>query len=179
MGTARIPESREQSISRVFDNLRRIVKVLYSHSKAVERSAELTLPQSWLMSVLAKSEPARVFELARNMHLNPATVTRIVDRLEIRGLVVRTHPAENQRSVKMALTHKGMKLAEKLPAVPQIAMLTGLRDLPEERLRAISAGLETLVNILGARKNTPRLFFSPVSNDLDDHRAGRRSAGFG
>jgi DNA-binding MarR family transcriptional regulator len=172
MGTARIPESREQSISRVFDNLRRIVRVLYAYSRAVERSAELTPPQSWLISVMAKSGPAMVSELARNLHLNPATVIRILGRLETRGLVVRTNPAEDRGSVKMTLTHKGMKMAEKMPEVPQIAMWTGLRELPEERLRAISDGLESLATILGARKTAPRLFFSPVSDDHDDVRAG-------
>lgn len=179
MGTARIPESREQSISRVFNNLRKIVKVLYTYSRCVERSAELTPPQSWLISVLAKSEPAMVSELARDMHLHPATVIRILERLETRGLVVRTHPAEDHRSVKMALTHKGMKLAEKMPAVPQIAMLKGLGELPEERLQTISAGLESLANILGARKTASRLFFSPVSDELDNHHVGRKPAGFG
>jgi DNA-binding MarR family transcriptional regulator len=166
-------ESRDESISRVFDNLRKIVQVLYAHSRRLERSVELTPPQSWLISVLGKSESVTVSELAEEMHVNPAAVIRILNRLETRGLVVRTRSAEDHGLAKMALTHKGRKLAEKMPAIPQSVILTGLREIPEERLQVISEGVESLANILDAQKKASLLFFSPVSNAPENRHARR------
>lgn len=64
----------------------------------------------------------------------------------------------------MALTHVGMKLAGRIPAIPQELLLKGLSEISPERRRAVSEGLESLVGILGARELTPRLFFAPVAN---------------
>ena len=98
------------------------------------------------------------------MHLSTSAVDRIVGRLEGRGLVVRTRSSNDHRIVKVALTHAGMKLAGRIPAIPQGLLLKGLSEIPPDRLRAVSEVLESLVRILGARELTPRLFFAPVAN---------------
>jgi DNA-binding MarR family transcriptional regulator len=164
MGSAEYPDERGDEVDQVLDNLRRIVHVLYGHSRRLERLAGLTSAQAWLITTLSGKEPTKVSDLARAMHLNPSAVVRIVERLEERSLVVRTRSSNNHGIVKVVLTHVGMKLAGRIPAIPQELLLKGLLVIPPDRLRAVSEGLESLARILGARELTPRLFFAPVAN---------------
>jgi len=164
MGAAKSPDERECGLDQVLDNLRRVVHALYGHSRRVERLAGLTSAQAWLIMTLSRMETPKISDLARAMHLSPSAVVRIVVRLEERGLVVRTSSSSDHRIAKVAMTHQGMKLAERIPAIPQELLLKGLSEIPLDRLRAVSEGLESLVGILGAGDLTPRLFFAPVSN---------------
>jgi DNA-binding MarR family transcriptional regulator len=164
MGAAKSSYERKDEVDQALDNLRRIVHLLYGHSRRMERLAELTSAQAWLITTLSRMETTRVSDLARAMHLNLPAVVRIVGRLEARGLVVRIRSSNDHGIIKVALTHVGMKLAGIIPAIPQELLLKGLSELPPDRLRAVSEVLESLVRILGADELTPRLFFAPVAN---------------
>jgi len=163
----RAAESRDERVDVVFqvlDDLRKVVHVLYGHSHRVERLAGLTSAQAWLITALSRMETSRISDLAHVMHLSPSTVVRIVGRLEERGLVARTRPSNDQGIVKVTLTHVGMKLAGRIPAIPQELLLKGLSEIPPSQLREISENLEFLTRTLGAGEATPRLFFAPVAN---------------
>ena len=164
MEAAESTGERGNEVDRVLDSLRRIVHVLYGHSRRVERLAGLTSAQAWLIMMLSRTEPARVSHLSREMHLTPSAVVRIVARLEERGLVIRTRSSGEEGTAKVTLTHVGMKLAGRIPAIPQELLLKGLSGISPDRVRAISESLESLTRILGAREVTPLLFFAPVAN---------------
>ena len=165
-------DERGTEIDEVLDNLRKVVGMLYGYSRSLERLTRLTSAQAWLITTLSRKGPSKVSDLARAMHLIPSTVVRIVGRLEDRGLVARARTSNNHGAAKVALTHVGMKLAERIPAIPQERLLNGLSGIPPYRLRAISESLEVLTGILGADELTPRLFFSPVSNLAADEGVG-------
>ena len=164
MGAAKSSDERKNEVDQVLDNLRRIVHMLYSHSRRMERLGELTPGEGRLRPAVAREGTTKVSDLARAMHLSSSAVVRIVSRLEARGLVVRIRSSNDHGIIKVALTHVGMKLAGIIPAIPQDLLLKGLSELPPDRLRAVSDVLESLVRILGARELTPRLFFAPVAN---------------
>ena len=164
MRAAESRDERGDEVERILDNLQRIIHVLYGHSRRMERLARLTSPQAWMITTLSRMEQARISDLAHAMHLSPSAVVRIVGRLEERGLVARTRPSNDQGIVKVTLTHVGMKMAGRIPAIPQDLLLKGLSEIPPDRLRTISENLESLTRILGAEEATPRLFFAPVAN---------------
>ncbi len=177
MGAAESRDERREEVDLALDNLRRIVRVLYAHSRRVELLARLTPPQAWLIATLSSMQPAKVSDLARAMHLSPSAVVRIIGRLEERGLVAKTPPSNDQGIVKVALTHMGWKLSGRIPAIPQERLLKSLSEISPKRLRAVSEGLESLARILGAEEGTPRLFFAPVANlPVGDGDDGRRMA---
>jgi DNA-binding MarR family transcriptional regulator len=163
MNAAESVRESQGEVDRVLDSLRRIVHVLYGHSRRVERVAGLTPAQAWLITILSKMEPTKVSDLSRCMHLTPSAVVRILGRLEERGLIVRTR-SSNDRGVKVALTHQGKNHAGRIPGNPQELLLKGLSEIPPDQLRSISESLEVLTRILGAGEVTPLLFFAPVSN---------------
>jgi DNA-binding MarR family transcriptional regulator len=159
-----MPTAKKDVIAGIFDNLRRMIQTVHGYSNRAQRVGGLTGPQLWAIRVLSESAPARVTDLARRMYLHPSTVVGILDRLETKGLAVRTRSAEDHRVVDVMLTGKGKAVADRSPAIAQGLILKGLEGLSGRDLRAISEGLELLVGILGARKIPPQLLFSSEVN---------------
>jgi DNA-binding MarR family transcriptional regulator len=160
----REPKERSARIAGVVDDLRRVFQVVHGYSKRAERVAGLTGPQLWAVKVLAESSPIRVSELAKRMYLHPSTVVGILDRLESRGLAVRSRSLPDRRAVAVSLTGQGREFVAKTPAVAQGMILDGLEGLSVQDLRIVSEGLGLLVGILGAQKMPPQLLFDSGMN---------------
>ena len=151
-------------VADIIDNLRRVFQVVNEQSKKVERETGLTGPQLWAIKIIAENAPIKVSDLARRMYLHPATVVGILDRLEGRGLVMRTRSLEDRRVVEIDLTVQGKELVTQSPEVVQGLLVKGLEPLPNNKLIQISDGLEQLVKILGAKEIPPKLILSSEVN---------------
>lgn len=64
---------------------------------------------------LQKSQASTVAELAREMQTDPGATTRMVDRLEAKGLCKRVRSCEDRRVVNLELTPDGELAASKVP----------------------------------------------------------------
>lgn len=155
---------RDDAISGILDDLRRVFSVVHQYSKRAEKVGGLTGPQLWAMKILAECAPIRVTDLARRMYLHASTVVGILDRLERMGLAVRARSPEDHRVVVVELTEGGRRKIADVPQVAQGMLLKGLTELPPDRLDVVAEGLATLVGILGAQGVPPRLLFSSELN---------------
>jgi DNA-binding MarR family transcriptional regulator len=86
-------------------------------SNAVEREiAEFDVTyEQWgvlLMILTQRGETAAV--LAREMDCDTGSMTRMLDRLEAKELIVRTRSTDDRRRVQLELTASGKRLAERL-----------------------------------------------------------------
>ena len=159
---------KSSMVAEIADNLRRVFQVVNERSKKVERESGLTGPQLWTIKLIAEWGPVKISELARRMYLHPATVGGILDRLEAKELIARTRSRQDRRVVRVTLTLEGKALIAKSPDVVQGVLVTGLENLPAERLQNIATGLDDMVQILGAQGLPPRLLLSSeVNNPLD------------
>jgi DNA-binding MarR family transcriptional regulator len=81
----------------------------------LEASIGLSLPEHEVLVRLAQApeRKLRMFDLASLLLLSKSGVTRLVDRLERRGLVVRQMSAEDRRVVLAGLTDEGLKTFER------------------------------------------------------------------
>jgi DNA-binding MarR family transcriptional regulator len=155
---------KSTAVSEIIDNIRRVFKVVNEQSKKAERVTGITGPQLWAIKVIGDSSPIRVSDLSSRMHLHPATVVGILDRLESRGLVERTRSRDDRRVVKVELTGDGKRIVKKAPRVAQGLLVAGLEELSVKKLQEISSALEELVHILGAQEIPPQLMISPEVN---------------
>ncbi len=76
-------------------------------------------------------------ELARSCDTDPGAMTRMVDRLEQKGLLRRERSTSDRRVVNLALTEEGMHVAQRVPGVVAAALnqrLTGFREDEVEAL---------------------------------------------
>jgi len=68
----------------------------------------------WLLKI---GRASTAIELAREMDVDAGAITRMVDRLEAKGLIERLRSDEDRRVVHLHLTKAGEATAEKVPHV--------------------------------------------------------------
>jgi len=92
---------------------------LYSTSMAVSRLYKplldglgITYPQYLVLNALWEKDGLSISTIAARLDLEPSTITPLVKRLEAASLVRRIRSAEDERSVRVNLTDKGMALSE-------------------------------------------------------------------
>ena len=71
---------------------------------------EITYPQYLVLLVLWENDAMPVNDIAKRLILQTNTVTPLLKRMEIQGLVVRDKSAKDERKVIIRLTEKGMKM---------------------------------------------------------------------
>jgi DNA-binding MarR family transcriptional regulator len=112
------------------DVLRHLMGVMHAmkaHAAGLATTLDLTPSQLAALSHL--DEPRSQRELAESLHFDASNITDIVDRLEARGLVVRTVDANDRRVRRIVRTPEGEKLRrealdEALATAPTIASLS-------------------------------------------------------
>jgi MarR family transcriptional regulator, organic hydroperoxide resistance regulator len=103
----------------------------------------LTHPQYLVMLALWQHGALSVKSLSRLLQLDPGTLSPLIKRLEVAGLLRRDRDPRDERALAIALTDKGRALrkqAERIPAgiVERLGM-----ELPE--LRALHGALTEII----------------------------------
>ncbi|NEK59804.1 MarR family transcriptional regulator [Geodermatophilus sabuli] len=78
----------------------------------------LTHPQYLVMLALWQHGPLSVKDLSRLLQLDPGTLSPLVKRLEVGGLVRRDRDRRDERALAIALTDRGRALREQAEAIP-------------------------------------------------------------
>ena len=86
--------------------------------RAVLEPLGLTHPQYLTMLALWQHGTLSVKALGELLHLEPATISPLVKRLEQSGLVTRTRSSSDERSIEVALTPAGRALRKRAMDVP-------------------------------------------------------------
>jgi DNA-binding MarR family transcriptional regulator len=97
----------------------------------------LTHPQYLVLLALWERSPRSLTELAGVLSLDPGTLSPLLKRLEVAGLVSRNRVPRNERTLAVRLTEQGRALraeAERIP--PAIVERLGLPVAELERLHA-------------------------------------------
>jgi DNA-binding MarR family transcriptional regulator len=130
--------------------LRQIMRAVDLHSKSLERSAGLTVPQLLILQALDGPEPRSVGELATTVSLSQATTTAVLDRLATKKLVERRRSESDRRRVLVGLTEAGrLKLAE-APSMLQESFVARFDALPSWEQKMLTAALERVADLLNA-----------------------------
>lgn len=128
---------------------------LYSAANAVVRAyrpllkeLDITYLQYIVLMVLWQESSLNVKALGERVNLDSGTLTPLLKRLEVKGLVARTRSEEDERVRIITITNKGLALKAKATEIPlQLACTTGLaleqgielKNLCEQLLRSLPA----------------------------------------
>ncbi|QGZ54907.1 MarR family winged helix-turn-helix transcriptional regulator [Paraburkholderia acidiphila] len=113
------PEVRDYDLGESVGYLISRVKSTMSNMVTQRAVAELgvTSQQASILFMVASGKCTLAAELAREYGIDASAVTRLVDRLEKRGLLKRVRSSEDRRAVRLALTPEGLAIAARMPAI--------------------------------------------------------------
>jgi DNA-binding MarR family transcriptional regulator len=108
-------------------------------------SLDLSTPQLKVVLLLLVNGPCRMSVIASALGVSLATATGVVDRVVERGFVVREGDPEDRRVVLCRLSNKGEKMLIGLWQLARDHAEMMFRSLSTEKLLAVRAGLEALL----------------------------------
>ena len=137
--------------------MRRIVTTVALEVEHELEASDLTNAQWVPLLKLHMGQASTVAELARECDLDAGAMTRLLDRIEAKGLCRRVRSAQDRRVVNLELTEAGIDAAKKIPAVlcrvqnahlagftkPEWVLLKGFLRRILDNAHAIQAGGKT------------------------------------
>jgi DNA-binding MarR family transcriptional regulator len=124
----------------VFINVIRTAEVFNRKQTEFLKGYELTPSQFNVLRILRGAEPDGLIcrEIGERMVAFDPDVTKLLDRLEIRGLVARERQQKDRRVIIVRISEEGLRLLEKIDR-PILDFANGLLShLGEKKLRALS-----------------------------------------
>lgn len=122
---------------------------LYSASLAMTKlykplleALGLTYPQYLVMLVLWEQDGMSVSALGERLSLDSGTLTPLLKRMELAGLLVRQRSAEDERRVQVSLTPMGAELQARAASVP--GCVVAQTGCPRPELMALKQQLKQL-----------------------------------
>jgi len=134
----------------VLSTLRRIIRTIDQNEKELSQQSGLTLPQLLVLQTLKVEQPMTTGSLAQRMDLAQATVTSILDRLELKSLVIRLRNQSDKRKVWIQLTDSGLARLEQAPDTLQSRFIERFGHLKEWEQSMLIGSLECLADLIEA-----------------------------
>jgi DNA-binding MarR family transcriptional regulator len=128
--------------------LRRITRAMDLHSRLLLQTYGLTFPQLAALRAIGRLEPVTAAALARDIHLGRPTVTGILHRLELRGLIQRVRGDQDRRSVNISLTEAGRSVVASAPSLLDDQFQGELAGLQQWERTQILATLQRVAEMM-------------------------------
>lgn len=122
---------------------------LQAHSKRMAREIGLTGPQRLVLRMLGDKPGLTAGELATALHLDPSTITGIVDRLKRRGMVLRAKDPIDGRRFLLAATRSARATASRRAGTIEQRLEAALSSLSRDQVAAAHAALAEVAEKLG------------------------------
>lgn len=106
---------------------------------------DLTGVQMLPLVLIGRGVCATATELARLNDIDAGATTRLLDRLEAKGLLERARSAHDRRVVQLELTAAGRAIAEKIPYAIADTLNEALRDFSAAEVETLRSMLRRIV----------------------------------
>lgn len=106
---------------------------------------DLTAMQWQPLYFIASGNASTAGDLARLMQVDTGAVTRMLDRLECKGLLVRERSTADRRVIRLALTQVGQSTARFIPEAICTALNTHLSDFDSNEAAQLDALLRRII----------------------------------
>jgi DNA-binding MarR family transcriptional regulator len=137
---------------RVVKALRNVMETIKQNMHHNFSKMNVTGPQGMLMGTLAHYGEMKVSDLSEKLGLSNSTVSGIIDRLEVQGLVERTRSKEDRRVVYINITSEFKKNSQERFKEIEKMFEAMMSKATEEELDVIFQGLDTLQKVINRPK---------------------------
>lgn len=143
----------QDDVARLRIALARIARLLDRQS----RGDSLTRTQVSTLATVARLGPLRISELAEFEGVNPTMLSRIVGKLEERGLLHRSPDPDDGRAARVEATAEGQELTVALRAERTRLLAEHLAAMPDADAAAVLAALPSLETLADSLQNPRKL----------------------
>ncbi len=112
--------------------LNRARNTLLMEMDAALKDLDITGQQMGILLSLTQGVGATPFELSKLLGIDTGLMTRMLDKLETKGLLSRSRSLDDRRVVNLTLTQKGQEVAEQAPEVAHKVLNQRLRHFGRE-----------------------------------------------
>lgn len=156
--------SSSLTTTQVMAALRRIIRAIDLHSRALVQRYGLTGPQLIVLKELVDMSPQTVSALAAAVNLSQATVTGILDRLERKEMLTRERDSKDKRKVLVSPTPAAEDVLAGAPPLLQEHFTAAFDGLADWEQTQILSSLQRIVALMeaGAVEAGPILTTGPL-----------------
>src|ERR1700712_2115341 len=127
--------------------LRGAVLILARRLRHQQAGDELSPSEAAVMGRVGRAGPMTPGQLARSEHVQPPSMTRIIERLEARGFLRRDPDPDDRRQVLVSRTPAGNDFVERSRAVRTAWLTKQLEQLSPADQRAIATAASALTRL--------------------------------
>ncbi len=124
--------------------MKQIVNALGQQVGRKLESSSLTNAQWMPLYMLYKGRASTVADLARETQMDAGAMTRLLDRLEAKGLCTRVRSEQDRRVVNLELSAEGREVAKTIPAVLCEVQNAHLQGFSQDEWRLLIGFLQRL-----------------------------------
>lgn len=106
--------------------------LIVAEMDAALKDLNVTSPQIGILLSMTEGAAATPFELAKLLGIDTGLMTRMLDKLETRGLLERSRSVEDRRVVNLTLTKAGRAVAARIPEIAPVVLNARLRKFSSE-----------------------------------------------
>ena len=108
---------QEQNILALIDNIISVKPMFYRIlGKPVPMNSDITPGAYYAMVYLKKHESLSMTDLGKMLEISKPNVTALINKLIVKGFVIRTSDQQDRRIIMIRLSAKGIQFIEKLAA---------------------------------------------------------------
>jgi len=133
-------------IDQIIEMQRRMSRIIIPYAVESWRKLEVPLAQLKSLLIITGKGETNFSTLAQDLGVTPGDVTRIVERLESQGLVIRKPSPEDRRVIWLQATDKGRALLADLMESQTRHMVRILEYMSLDDLTSLLKGLSAFVH---------------------------------
>lgn len=135
---------------------------IYAASRLITREYQpyldklgITYPQYLVLMVLWETDIISVNEISKKLILNTNTITPLLKRMEMQGILKRHRSESDERKVIVELTPKGKQMKNEAATIPRELAAGLISDsLKIEEMIDLKQKLESIIHILTEKNKT-------------------------
>ncbi|MPW15636.1 MarR family transcriptional regulator [Paraburkholderia sp. CNPSo 3157] len=108
--------------------------LIVTEMDAALKELDISGQQMGIMLMLRQKLASTPFELSKMLGIDTGLMTRMLDKLEARGLLVRSRDQEDRRVVNLSLTKDGIAVADQIPEIAPDVLNARLKDFTKAEL---------------------------------------------
>ena len=136
--------------------LRTVVTRLFRRLQRTEAASGFTPSQLVVLGTTARRGPLRLSKLAELEGINPTMLSRVVQRLEADGLLLRRSDPEDGRAATVEVSAAGRRLFERMRRERTGALAELIDELTIKERAALSAALPVLEHLADGLRDSTR-----------------------